>query len=50
MVVVAPHMSCIIKCVDGDLLELVWLESQLEWSGSILVFENEVVLLSVWQV
>jgi hypothetical protein len=30
-------------------LGCVWLESQLEWSGSILVFENGVVLFFIWQ-
>jgi hypothetical protein len=28
----------------------VWLESQLEWSGSILVFENGVLLFCIWQI
>jgi hypothetical protein len=28
---------------------MLWLESQLEWSGSIVVFENGAVLFSVWQ-
>jgi hypothetical protein len=27
----------------------VWLESQLEWSVSIPIFENEVILFYIWQ-
>jgi hypothetical protein len=32
------------------ILGYVWLESQLEWSGFILVFENRAVLFCIWQI